>query len=87
MGRGRRRRGHRHHPRRLCGFHVRRLRASPSSGGDLEQYLAPALFARGDQLHQQLDLRAVRGRRLMDRRLPLDDLPARRPESPAPAPG
>jgi hypothetical protein len=41
----------------------------------VEQRLVFVIRVRGDQLHEELELRRVRRRRLMDRRISLDDFP------------
>ena len=76
-------RGYGGHRRGLRHVHVGGGSAQARAGGELEQHLVCALVVRGHFLSEQLDLRRLRGRRLLDRRLPDHDFPARRPEPPA----
>jgi hypothetical protein len=67
-----RRRGPNRHGRDRRGLrevHGVGRRKTPAFGCQLERGLVHALVFRGDQLHQQLGVRGVRDRRLVDRRL------------------
>ena len=63
-------------PTRFTDVHLRRGRAAAYTGRDLEQLLVSAVVLCGDQLYRKLDLCGVCRRRLLDRRVRLDHVPA-----------
>jgi hypothetical protein len=67
---------YRGHRRCVCNVQRCGLIGTTSSGGNLEQYLVHVVRIRRDQLHEELEVRMLRGVGIVDRRVLLDDLAA-----------